>query len=265
MFNFCILPTEFSVNICGVNIVKSGISNKLIEFNNDLELLDSKNSFWKSKEEEIKITLSKDVRNIIEDLQNSSFDRFIFSELSMDTTFEIYYTVFGDRFKHNCVKLGKRSWKRKVALKSKRFIKSSKSILSKKMKIQEWQFGKSEQENIASMLDNPNSILSYKKHHAFYKHKARVVCVDKINGSVFGVSADISCPLKRNQFLSQIEIEYWSQLIVENEKLNLKIISSNERYSFKMLHNLILNILKHDKLTLSNYNPTKYEWIKNIE
>jgi hypothetical protein len=258
------------INICGANISSDTDANeKWIEYNPSLEIQNSKNSFWKSLEIEKKYNLEKDARDLIRHLVYEKDSHLDFSNSVEDTTFEHYFKVISSSKVYYFVKLGKKNWKRKVAIKYKKLSSENFDndlINSRQTMISEY--------NRTNYIRAINDLLGkdINNHRInsltpFYKHKSRVVCIDKINGTVWGVSSDISIPLSadKESLLKQIEIEYWSQLTKKDRykknKMYKYMAKKNFKESLSFLTRYIENLLRKNNIGYQESLQSKSEWI----
>lgn len=242
-----------------VNIYIYAISSKIeryCEFNNSTKMISSENSFWITNEIEYKIETSTPVslESIIAAEDNK---RFFFSKVTSQTSFERYYKYIQDSHLEYVDILGKKNWKRPMALKHKKLLRTE-PILTRTVNLLPYS-EKSLNEYVNSLFDI-SSPISRKKLDAFYKKKDRAICVDVNKGVVFGVSNSIAAPFShKRRNLNQIEIEYWSSIIHSSDADKM---DCNEEIDYDSF--IELNEWVKDKIVMPYKAPgcTKIEWLE---
>lgn len=198
----------FVVNVY-IYVVSDEIES-FCEYNSSTKIISSTDSFWITNEIEYKIEtdIPISVEAIIAKEPNECF---CFSPVTSQTCFERYYKyIQGSHFEYVDV-LGKKNWKRPMALKHKKLIKTE-PILTRVVNLLPYS-----EKNLNKYVNSLFEIslpISMRKLDAFYKKKERAICIDVNRGIVFGVSNSNSMPISpKRRNLNQIEIEYWSSII----------------------------------------------------
>ena len=242
----------FVIDICVYVLTNSKIMYE--ESNDSLAILSSQDCFWCVDEIEHKIeTLNK--VNLLSDLRNTTRSDFSFSDISSETCFERYYEYrLNEKIEYIAI-LGKRNWKRKRAIKHKKFLRDN--PLTRRVHILDYHKLNGFLVALFGFIDTNK--LERKKLLSYYKKKERVVCLDRTEGILYGVSFSQSKPLRKDiKPLNQIEIEFWSFLKPRDE---LQSIAQSNIFEsrFHILVDCIANMISEDIIFPAK---TKIEWIK---
>ena len=242
-----------------INIYAYAVSDKIesyCEFNDSTKMLSSENSFWVTDEMEYKIEtgVPVSIESIIALVHNG---RFCFSKALSQTCFERYYKyVQASHYEYIDI-LGKRNWKRPMALKHKKLLKT-KPVLTRLVNLLPFS-----EENldayINSLFDRSLPVVRYKLD-PFYKKKNRLICIDTNEGTVFGVSDSVSTPLSpKRRNLNQIEIEYWSKIIPSSDRDKM---NGTEAIDYDVFFELIDCIKEQINVLYNAPGCMKTEWLE---
>lgn len=242
-----------------VNIYVYAVSDKIdsyCEYNDSTKILSSANSFWITNEIEYKIETDTPIP--IETIINRNpNEHFCFSKVVSQTCFERYYKYIQDSRCEYIDILGKKNWKRPMALKHKKLI-DTEPILTRAVSLLPYS-EKALNEYVNSLFEITLPI-SGKKLDVFYKKKKRAICIDENRGMVFGVSSSVSAPFSaKRRNLNQIEIEFWSSIIRSSD-------AGKMDYAVKIDYDSFFELIDwtKDKITAPYKAPgcTKVEWLE---
>lgn len=195
------------VGVCATAFSKR--LQKFCEYNPTTTVISSEGPFWVSEEVEYKIE-TKDFVPMEQLLMGIRSKHYVFSAPTAQCSFERYYKYTDGISTEYVDILGKRNWKKPMALKYKKLLTNN-PILARTMYLLPYSKTKCD-ELVLSSFRNCESV-SIHKLDPFYKVKERSVCIDVDKGIVYGVSSSKAAPLtKRRRKLYQIEVEYWSKI-----------------------------------------------------
>lgn len=216
------------------------------EYNDSLSLISSENSFWITDEIEYKIECPG---GFVDSFENKKLGRFVFGKKNHQTTYERYYRLdSNNKTDYICI-LGKKNWKRPMAIKHK--IITAGRILTRKVEIVPYS-DEIFRNKVESLMEVPYNDVLITQMPVYYKSKDRVVCVDQDIGQVYGVSYSYSVPLsKKLEPLGELEIEYWSRIVKSGQSATV------DYESFNILISLIKNIVGG-----KSPGRTKIEWLE---
>ncbi|MBF0316220.1 MAG: hypothetical protein HQK50_15510 [Oligoflexia bacterium] len=272
MINESIIPIQNALIVC--NSEQRSLNEEYIEFNPDLHLIDTQRAYWNSIEYESKINVNMELqefKSFLQRLEQRSSGDFGFGPLARSMSFERHFLLRSGEAEIYVVKLGKKNWKQKVAMKLKEALKETKGketgILVRSMKINEW--SDDAFENVcAEMSIQNNAKIKIKSYRSFYKKKLRAVCLNRIHGIVFGVSLDQSKVTGRTEKLSQIEIEYWSTLLPKtsnHQEIMNNLVQSNLIQQIQVqLCSLVMQELQQSGFAFKKTTLTKSEWVRGV-
>jgi hypothetical protein len=194
-------------------VVSSDAGEELIEHNPDLQIIDAKASFWQSVECESKLNVELALDGFAPFLGALSGSAFAFGPLDRTVSFERHFLIRAGEREMYAVRLGRKNWKRKMALK----VKSTREtkdggILVRDMDLNEWSPA-ALQRVVARFEELAKAPAVVTALPSFFKTKLRSVCVHRQLGTVFGVSLDRCKVVGGAATLAQIEVEFWSQLV----------------------------------------------------
>ncbi|WBW94867.1 hypothetical protein [Oceanirhabdus sp. W0125-5] len=237
--------------------------DRLEEYNPTFNLYSSKESFWTVEEIEYKLdVLPKekfDFKEFKKLFEENNEGNYYSGEIATVNSFERYLNLKTTGKETYLVLLGKKGWKRKQAIKTKKTKIGD--ILTRTVKITELN-----KENFVNCVEEltgeefSNVEMNYMP--SFYKRKDRVVCVDKKNGYVFGVSYSQAQTIdKTKSKFNQIEVEFWSRIVADGEPSEFSWDKVKESH-FKLIKDI------QNKLTKANYTyvqgEKKYEWLSKL-
>ncbi|WP_288174864.1 hypothetical protein [Sporofaciens musculi] len=242
-----------------INIYVYAISDEIesyCEFNGSTKMLSSENSFWITNEVEYKIETSMpiSIESIITLVSNKDF---CFSGILSQTSFERYYKYMqGFHFEYIDI-LGKKNWRRPMALKHKKLLKTE-PILKRHVNL--LPFSEDALDKYINSLFDVSLPVVRQKLDSFYKKKNRLICIDINRGTIFGVSDSVSVPLSpKRRNLNQIEIEYWSTIIPSS---NVDKMNDMEAIDYDIFFDLIDYIKENIGVSYKTPGCMKTEWLE---
>lgn len=222
----------------------------LIEVNDDLTIYDPLNCFWTTIEYELKIDIAKcNPLDILENIRNVLEEKYTISNISFQKSYETHFEVAKQASVLHCVKLGKKNWKIKKAIK----VKTAYDDLGRKVSIVPYS-----KQNLDKIFQDA----TIKQYPSFYKDKYRYILVNRHSGSVFGVSCSATNLLTKKTYDKyEIEIEYWSNLLPLNSNHRFDEENKKELYS---IANIITNYLSSIDIKYAFPGVRKIEWLRSI-
>ncbi len=245
-----ILNIVYVLDICVY--IESNIIEKYQEYNPTLHMISSDNGFWVTDETEYKIE-TNDGLEVIRRIACSNKDRFIFSHINTFSNFERYICYQVNGHKEYIDILGKKNWHIAMGIKHK--VKTPGPELTRHVHILSFNML---EKYVEHLFDTDYNSVMQERLPAYYKTKERCICLDIRTGSLYGVSYSLSKPLKKSiPSLSEIEIEFWSRLIKENESGVLIDIDSYYK---------LIKIIESE-INDENRSPgrTKIEWLEQYK
>ena len=239
------------------------------EWNPDLVLIDPRWAFWRSLEAEVKLNVQMELdsfASILHSLGMKHASEFAFGPLSSSVSFERHQLLRCGERELFVVKLGKKNWRQRVAMKVKQTTgEDSSGILSRSMRIEAWS-----EETFRSLVsefkgEDPAPV-TIRHLPSFYKRKLRAVALHRKEGIVFGVSLDHSKVTGRSETLSQVETEYWSLLVpvgpaaVEPVEARARKVQATQL----LLSELIEDELQRRAIPVARTQMTKSEWVSGV-
>lgn len=239
------------------------------EWNPDLVLIDPRWAFWRSLEHEAKLNVQMELgcfAALLESLGAKHAPDFAFGPLSSSVSFERHRLLRCGERELFVVKLGKKNWRQRVAMKVKHATGEDPSgILSRSMRIEAWSEG-AFRTLVSEFRGKDPAPVTIRRLPSFYKRKLRAVALHRKEGIVFGVSLDHSKVTGRSETLSQIETEYWSLLApVENVALEpVEARARKIRATHLQLSELIEKELQRRAIPVARTRMTKSEWVSGV-
>lgn len=223
----------------------------LVEVNDDLFISESQNSFWSTVEYELKIDIEEcNAFDILEGIKCILEENYTISKISFQKSYETHCEVIKKTSISHCVKLGKKNWKMKKAIK----VKTVYDDLGRQVSIVPYS-----ESNWNAILQDAIQI---KQYPSFYKDKCRYILVNKHIGSVFGVSSSATNFLaKKAPNKYEIEIEYWSNLLPLDARHRFDEENRKELYS---IAHIITDYLLSNNIKHSFPGVRKIEWLRSI-
>jgi hypothetical protein len=243
------------VGVCVISFSKR--LERFYEYNPTTAVISSDGPFWVSKEVEYKIETENFVP--MEQLLTRIHSKhYVFSAPVAQRSFERYYKYTDGINTEYIDILGKKGWKKPMALKHKKMLPNN-PILARKMYLLPYSREKCDELVLSSFRDYES--VSIHKLDPFYKVKERSICVDVNRGIVYGVSSSKAEPLtKRRRKLYQIEVEYWSRIVSDIDMIRENFEGDGIDYKgFFELINLI-----DGSLNIKKKSPgcRKVEWLE---
>ncbi|GHV36502.1 hypothetical protein FACS18949_15970 [Clostridia bacterium] len=228
---------------------------RLKEFNPTLNMLSEEGGFWVTDETEYKIEVGNDI-NVLDGVANREISDYSFSDLCEFANYERYVKCYNDQ---QCIYisiLGKKNYKRAMGMKCK--TKKDAPILTRHVEILPYSLD-SFNEYMQTKLSMPYSSINQLHLPAYYKKKRRLICLDRKQGLVYGISNTISRPLtlKISEF-HEVEIEYWSRLVYGNQE----VTSADFPYDLSRFNDLINLVLSNINGVKHHPGRTKIEWLE---
>lgn len=240
------------VDICDNQLFYRFTDRPLKEVNDDLTIIEPENSFWETIEYELKIDICQDVDmvSLLIDLSKVLQKQYSISKIDHKKSFEKHYEVVLDNQNLHVVKLGKKGWKLKKAIKT----KAAYNGLGRKVSIQPY------------TEDKWNEVLkgckSVKQYSPFYKDKYRIILVNRESGTVFGLSGSVAKFIsKKYANKCEIEVEYWSSVLPDGQSHKFDLANEEELYD---IINIAQKYLATNKIKYLFPGVRKSEWLKTL-
>ncbi len=242
----------------------SDLKETLIEFNPTLEMECSNNSFWSVNETEYKIDVYPRERfgfsQFHNMFKNVDIKNFQMGDVECTNSFERYLELQAENRTDYLVLLGKKGWPKKPAIKFKQ--KEEGDILTRRVKILELN-KKNLIQSIEEITKEKYDKVQINRFPPFYKKKDRVVCIDKTRGYIFGVSySEAKIVTKNNSRFNQIEAEFWSKLINQNEDNDIDWGDVDR--SHRELVEAIQHKLINENFEYKSPGGRKYDWLSEV-
>lgn len=221
------------------------------EYNPSLRIISASDSFWETDEIEYKIETTEG--ELLRNIAGKEINRFQFSNINSFTTYERYYRCdYGQQTEWICI-LGKKNWKKRMAIKHKR--KLAGSILKRHVNILPYT-----QERFVDYIEKlfgvPFAYIRITTLPVYYKKKERLICIDQDIGQLYGVSYSYSKPLQKSlDRLGEIEIEFWSRILPVGDKSEV---------DYNSYDRLIETLEKQLTTQYTAPGRTKVEWLNQL-
>ncbi len=241
------------VNICNNELFYYSKNDKeLNEVNDDLIIIESKNSFWETIEYELKIDIEDvvDIVVVLNGLSKILSAGYSISNLDYQKSFEKHYEICKNSEVFHVVKLGKKGWKLKQAIKTKQtYDKLGRKVSIKPYTANAWR----------ELLQGIESI---KEYPVFYKDKYRYILVNRAKGTVYGLSVSkTEFVSKKHRNKCEIEVEYWSDLLPLGGKHSFD--HSNEKELYEII-DIVKCFLLKSHINYRFPGVRKSEWFRDL-